>query len=346
MDNNFILKANLFEHGINVDATAKKLLDKLSDIWLMDDYITCSGVTLVYNDTYVTSGVDQNSKYKLIAKDNHFYIVDVSNTEIPCTVITPPDYMKDELIVEGEKITTYVNTYTDRVRIQLMSGCANRCKFCNATEFRYYLNSLKGIEEALKIALSQSEVRHALISSGSVRVNDLEKLTEMYRYFGQKYSHLDIDVMMTPRGFTSYTDSTQYEDYIKYLKESGIKGLSINMELNSLTALQRFCPEKALIGQENYLKFLKSSVEIFGKNKVRSLLIVGLEPLEETLKGVEKLAKIGCNPVLSPLFPYGEANFPPKADLFIEARKRSEEICAKYDIELGPLCKPCSHNTL
>lgn len=28
-----------------------------------------------------------------------------------------------------EKITVYVNTYTDRTRLQLMSGCANNCKF-------------------------------------------------------------------------------------------------------------------------------------------------------------------------------------------------------------------------
>ena len=41
MDKNFILKANLFEHGINVAPEAKKILDSQSDIWLMDDYITC-----------------------------------------------------------------------------------------------------------------------------------------------------------------------------------------------------------------------------------------------------------------------------------------------------------------
>ena len=100
----------------------------------------------------------------------------------------------------------------------------------------------------------------------------------MYEYFGKKYSQYDIDIMMTPRGFTSYTDSSQYEDYLMFLKKSGISGLSINMELNSVECLKKYCPEKAQIGQENYLKFLELAVKIFGKNKVRSLLIVGLEP--------------------------------------------------------------------
>lgn len=346
MDKNFILKANLLEHGVSISSKAKKVLDSQSDIWLMDDYITCSGLTLHFENEYATIGVETNSEYELVEKEKKLYIKEPNNHITETTVITPPDYMKDEIVIECKKITVYTNTYTDRVRLQLISGCSNKCKFCNATEFKYEFNSISGLEQALNIALSQSNVRHILISSGSVKIEDLEKITKMYEYFGKKYSQYDIDIMMTPRGFTSYTDSSQYEDYLMFLKKSGISGLSINMELNSVECLKEYCPEKAQIGQENYLKFLELAVKIFGKNKVRSLLIVGLEPLEETLKGVEKLAKIGCNPVLSPLFPYGEANFPPNAQLFIKAKEQSEKICENYNIEMGPLCKPCSHNVL
>lgn len=345
MEKGFRLKAMLLEKGIKVTIEAKKILDEQSDIWLMDDYITCSGITLKYDDQYATVGVENDSLYELIAIDKKLYITD-GNEKIETIVITPPEYMKDELVIDGKKITVYVNTYTDRTRLQLMSGCSNNCKFCNAVEFKYELNSVKGMEEALEIALQQTDTKHLLISSGSVYIKDLEKITEMYDYFVKKYSHLDIDIMMTPRGFTSYTDSSQYEGYIQHLKDLGLHGLSINMELNNPEYLKKFCPEKYAIGQENYLKFLETAVRIFGKDKVRSLLIVGIEPLEETLKGVEKLAKIGVNPVLSPLFPYGEANFPPKADLFIEAKEKSEEICKKYDVKMGPLCKPCTHNVL
>lgn len=345
MDKNFILKAKLLEHGIKITNEAKKILDSKSNIWLMDDYITCSGLTLHFENQYATIGSNNNSKYELCSLKNELYIKN-ENALIKTSVIIPPEYMKDKMIIEGKKICVYVNTYTDRVRLQLSSGCTNKCKFCNATEFKYEINSIKGLEKALNIALKQSDVKHILISSGSVKISDLEEITKMYCYFGDRYSKYDIDIMMTPRGFTNYTDSSQYEDYIKLLKQHGIKGLSINMELNSKEALKKYCPEKAIIGQENYLKFIETAVKVFGKNNIRSLLIVGLEPLEETLKGVEKLAKIGCNPVLSPLFPYGEANFPPNSDLFIEAKKESEKICKKYNIEMGPLCDPCKHNVL
>lgn len=346
MEKGFILKANLLEKGIKVTTNAKKVLDKQSDIWLMDDYITCSGVTLKYEDEHATIGVEDNSIYKLIAEGDKLFITDGSDDKIETSVITPPDYMRDEMIIDGKKITVYVNTYTDRTRLQLMSGCTNNCKFCNAVEYKYELNSIKGMEEALEIALEQSQTRHLLISSGSVRQEHLEIITKMYDHFTKKYKNLDVDIMMTPRGFTSYTDSSQYEAYIKHLKDIGVHGLSINMELNHPDYLKKYCPEKFAIGQENYLKFLKIAVKVFGPNKVRSLLIVGIEPLEETLEGVRKLAMIGVNPVLSPLFPYGEANFPPKADLFIEAKEKSLEICTEHNVEMGPLCKPCTHNVL
>lgn len=346
MNNDFILKAYLFEKGIKISKEAKDFLDKQSDIWLMDDYITCSGLTLHYNNCYVTASSNDNSEIELLEKEGKLFIKCLNSTLIETTVITPPDYMKDEIIIDGKKITVYVNTYTDRVRLQLISGCSNKCKFCNATEFKYEFNSIQGLEKALKIALSQSKVRHVLISSGSVKNEDLEKITEMYTYFGNKYPNLNLDIMMTPREFNSYTDSSQYENYLKLLKNNGITGISTNIELYNKDALKKYCPEKFAIGQDNYFKFLELAVKIFGKNKVRSLLIVGLEPLSDTLKGVEKLAQIGCNPVLSPLFPYGKANFPPNANLFIEAKQKSEEICKKYDMLMGPLCNPCTHNVL
>lgn len=345
MEKGFILKAKLLEEGIKVSKEAKKVLDKQSDIWLMDDYITCSGISLQYEDTYATIGVEKTSHYELITEDGKLYISD-GKDKIETTVITPPDYMRDEMIIDGKKICVYVNTYTDRTRLQLMSGCSNNCKFCNAVEYKYELNSIKGMEEALEVALEQTNTRHILISSGSVYERDLEAITDMYDHFTKKYYDYEIDIMMTPRGFTSYNDSLQYEGYIQHLKDVGVYGLSINMELNHPDYLKKYCPEKYAIGQENYLKFLETAVKIFGKDRVRSLLIVGIEPLEETLKGVEKLAKIGVNPVLSPLFPYGEANFPPKADLFIEAKEKSEKICKKYKVKMGPLCKPCTHNVL
>lgn len=345
MEKGFKLKAWLLEKGISVTKEAKAVLDKQSDIWLMDDYITCSGITLKYEDEYATVGVDEKSPYKLITENGKLYITN-GKDKVETIAITPPEYMRDEIIIDGRKICEYVNSYTDKTRIQLTSGCSNNCKFCNAVEYKYGINPIEGMVKALDIALNQTHSRHMTISSGSVYKKDLEKITEMYDYFIKKYSDYDIDIMMTPRGFTSYDDSTQYEGYIKHLKEVGAYGLAINIELYNKDYLKKYCPEKYAIGQENYFKFLETAVKVFGKDRVRSLIIVGIEPLEDTLKGVEALAKIGVNPTLSPLFPYGEVNFPPKAEQFIKAKEEAKKICEKYNVKMGPICKPCSHNVL
>lgn len=72
MDKNFILKANLLEHGVSISSKAKKVLDSQSDIWLMDDYITCSGLTLHFENEYATIGVETNSEYELVEKEKNF----------------------------------------------------------------------------------------------------------------------------------------------------------------------------------------------------------------------------------------------------------------------------------
>lgn len=351
MDNNFKIKAHLLYEGIDITPKAKQKLDSISDIWLMDDYITCSGVTLKFENQYVTTKVNEKSSYILDVYDSELIIYEKGSENNGeqhfAIVIPPPQYMKDEIFIEGKSICCYVNTYLDRVRIQLMEGCASSCKFCNARDYSYNFNNLEALDRALNIALSESYIRHALLSSGNAKTGkDLEKLTSMYEFFINKYSNLEIDLMTPPRGFSSYFSTNEYKEYINFLYEIGLHGLSVNVELNDKKYLKYFCPEKYEIGQDNYFKFIEDAVIIFGKNNVRSLLIVGLEPLSETLKGVERLASIGCNPVLSPLFPYGEAQGNLSAELFIEAREESEKICKKYNIELGPLCEPCSHNTL
>lgn len=348
INESFILKAHLFENGIKVSEEAKNHLNAKSALWFLDNaYITCNGISMNFDDQYITVNVHQNSKYELIEADGHLYISMDKENLFEASVIFPPEYMKGDIIIGGKEITKYVNTYTDRIRIQTMYGCANSCKFCNAKESGYNFNDIKELDEAFQIALAQSGARHAFISTNNVKDEEgFKRLTNVIEYFGGKYPHMDLDLMTSPRGFTSYTYISQYKPYIEHIKNCGIYGIAVNIELNNPDKFKYFCPEKAAIGQDNYFKFIEQSVEVFGIDRVRSMLIVGLEPLEDTLRGVEKLAERGCNPVLSPLFPYGEAQGNTTAEFFIKAKSLSEEICQKHGVKMGPLCKPCSYNSL
>lgn len=189
MNKDFILKANLFEHGIKISAEAKKNLDSKSDIWVLNDFVATSGISLNFNNEYVTTRVNQDSEYVLLEESGKLFISDGKN----CTetiVIFPPNYMKDEIIIDNKRITDYVTMSTDRVRIQLMTGCANNCKFCNGNEFPYGLNTAESIDKALQIALTQDKdnIRHGHISISNVKTEEeLVKLTSMFEFFGKKY---------------------------------------------------------------------------------------------------------------------------------------------------------------
>jgi hypothetical protein len=109
-------------------------------------------------------------------------------------------------------------------------------------------------------------------------------------------------------------------------------------------------PTRHCNGIDHYFDFIDKAVNAFGIGKVRSLLIVGLEPPEDTLEAVYQLARRGCDPVLSPFRPDPSTPLrslpPPTAELLERIYLESLEIISPYPVKLGPRCIPCQHNTL
>ncbi len=152
---------------------------------------------------------------------------------------------------------------------------------------------------------------------------------------------------LSPRGYNINDISDEsYEKYLKQLKKWNISGLSINLELYSDEKRKKYIPQKDNKGKENYFRFIKLAVSISGKGNVRSCIIIGLEEIEDSLKAVEELSKLGCMPVLSPYIPINKEIHMSKSEFMKEILIRSKEITDKYEIELGPLCDSCKHNTI
>jgi biotin synthase-related radical SAM superfamily protein len=183
--------------------------------------------------------------------------------------------------------------------------------------------------------------KHILISGGTPRPEDYSYEKTVYRAITENFPQVPVDIMMTP--YPHLLDP-------KELKSLGVNGLSINIEVFSHEARKRLIPIKMRLGMPYYLDFIESAVEIFGMNHVQSLIIVGLESLEDTLRGVDALASRGCQPVLSPFRPDPATPLgdypPPDTSLLEKAYLESLEIATKRDVKLGPRCIPCHHNTL
>jgi hypothetical protein len=198
--------------------------------------------------------------------------------------------------------------------------------------------------DAVRVAVEDPilPAQHLLISGGTPKEEDFSYINQVYEQVAGTFPDLAVDVMMAP--VEGLLDPQTLRNY-------GVHGLAINLELFNPEIAIRKAKGKYDIGRENYLRFIEDAVDVFGLGKIRSLLMIGIEPLEDTLEGVRALAERGCDPVLSPFVPDPATPLrdekPPSVELQKEAYLRAREIVDKYNgVVLGPRCIPDQHNTL
>lgn len=346
-------KLDLLFYGIGISQKCYELLQKNKEGKVNnEDYITTKGLFIILNDcVYVNARINPDSPYFIDFLEEK-YILKYQEEKI-CTIQmkqAPSFALQAITLPNGKLITDLVNIHGDRIRIQPIQGCANRCRFCDLNRLKYDLQSIKDLEDAFLYCLNKENFRHVLISGGSPynHPEDFDYLNHVYQYFGEKYGKtFPIDIMLVPRGLHIDDSSDEaYEEFLKALKNWNISGLSINLELYNDSYRKKYIPQKDMLGKENYFRFIKMAVNIFGKGNVRSCIIIGLEEIEDSLKAVEQLSSIGCMPVLSPYIPNDEETFLPSPEFMKEVLIRAKEITDSYNVELGPICNPCKHNTI
>ena len=347
------LKTSLMTDGIAVTSRARAVLRDTPgrpQPLTLNDYASTSGITLrLDGDVWVNAPLPEfnpnfvaDPSHQLDHDGNGFVVVSGA-LEVAAIPIPVPSY-HDRKNRWGEPFTSYAITHSDRVRISPVEGCAWACQFCDLPyDFRYRRKEVERLVDSVAQALADPVLpaRHVLISGGTPRPEDYDYEREVYATVAASFPGVEVDVMMSPA--PGLLDPQE-------LLGMGIHGLSINLELFGDERSRRLMHAKWKLGRQNVLAFLEHAAEVFGPGRVRSLLMVGLEPVEDTLAGVAALAVRGCDPVLSPFRPdpstplrgYG----PPTAELLMEVYERSAEIAELHGVQLGPRCSPCQHNTL
>lgn len=355
------LKLRLMQQGAVFTAEARRKMchSRFGHITFLD-YATTGGVVAVLDErVYVNIPVKfQGTLFTVdIYKDKLILKYDNKNVKILLRIISVPKYALDiERLGDDTPVRELVMTHADRVRISPVHGCSYHCSFCTSNAAYYKEISCEQLDQAFNIALNDpyNKPRHVLISGGTPNkeVDSYAWINNIYHYFPKNYPQFDFDVMLSPRGMKpDETSMKDYNEFLYYLHdECGVKTLSINLELYNDRFRERFIPDKAAVGKDNYYGFIRQAVEIFGAKSVRSSLIVGLETEEDTLNGVRELLNCGCLPVLSAFVPapgIDMANYPaPDVDFLLRVVKKAAEITKKENLQLGPLCRPCTHNSI
>jgi len=355
------LKIALMCQGVYVKKEAKNYMRQNSfGQFNFDDYSTTGGLILSINKTtYVNVPVRFfGTPFVIDNEKGNFILYDTDNLypKVSIEILPTPRYaLENTLLDKCVPVRDLVMTHADRARLSPIHGCNFACHFCSLSKNDYKKNDIALLERTLEIALVDPYIRpkHVLISGGTPRATeeDFRYIDEVYSYFPKKYPNLEFDVMLSPRSIAPKVHSrVGYKEFLYFLKNSGVTSLAVNMELFGYEISKKYMEDKHEIGRPNYLLFIEEAVKIFGDEKVRSCLIIGLEEQSDTLKAIDTLCSIGCMPVLSPFIPDARSflsrHKPPTADELFDTLIKSQAIADSYNIRLGPVCRSCSHNCI
>lgn len=87
------------------------------------------------------------------------------------------------------------------------------------------------------------------------------------------------------------------DDWIDRLSDAGLGSILLNLELWNEEARRRVMPGKAAITRERCLAALAHAVKVLGPDQASSQVIIGLEPVEDTLEAVQRIADVGAIPL-------------------------------------------------
>lgn len=185
----------------------------------------------------------------------------------------------------------------DQAFITVTGSCIFHCRYCPVPTLG---GKRKTIEEILSMVKS---VRHR-ISAISITSGVLQTIEEEESYVIEVVKNLQ--VYNLPIGVSIYpTDQTPDR-----LRALGVKEVKFNIEAATPTIFAKQCPG---LDYERLWRVLDRSVELFGKGRVFSNVIIGLGETDGEMEAcIKRLTSHGIIPVLRPLNPVAELKGTPR----------------------------------
>ena len=347
------LKIACFSTGIRIDTSAADILsDHGRRPLTIHEYATTGGVTIeleggVYVNAPFTDWFEGRAEAELRYDGSAFSVRRGDDQAAVTRVLPLPGYL-EAVDPHGTTVADTVMSHADRIRVAPIVGCAYDCYFCDLPSARYRARPVEQLLRAFDVAARDTALppRHVLVSGGSPGRKDRDYFEDACRAViarGTTYD-MPVDIMMSAQ-----PDNL---DFVDRMVEAGVHGFSINIELFSTEAASLQIRQKhrftRLPGFEAFVSRAVSATG--GDGRVRSLILIGLEPPECTLDGVEFLASLGCDPVLSPFRPARNTQLfdhpAPTEDVLVDVYVEASAIARRHGVRLGPRCMPCQHNTL
>ena len=342
------IKIALLNHGVFLSDSALKLARNKGRI---KDAVFDAIDIIIFDSINVnvpcSCKFDTFSPFTIEDKDDKFVLFLDKKRICEVKIFFEPEVLLDKYTSSGVPYNCIINLATDRIRINPAPVCWYKkqgvsCKFCNLP-INNILYSINDIIEVIDYCLDNVDFRHFLIGGGTYSLDDnaWSIIMEIAKHIRTK-SNKEIYLMSIP---------PMNEQVLYKLKSAGITEVAFNIEIFDRTKARQYMPGKGKINFNQYEKALKTAVSIWGATgNVRSLLILGFDLYDVFLEGIEKLCKLGVEPIISVFRPLKNTalemlNPPPTSEL-IMLYERCKKITERYSLILGPDCPQCQNNTL
>ena len=308
-----VVKPTKFEYQVYDKSTDETVIP--SEI-IMKENNKRSIVKLRYSETSpIEIKVDTNQKIYLEINGNK---QDVNINLVKNNFILKEPVPR-EISSKNATIGDYIDIVgADRVSILFFEGCYNwisgkACKFCDLhpkEKDEYYkptLNNLKdynfdvkkwwnaskdeylrSLTYSLKKVIENSNLDHIhiLFMAGNLESNTYiwDIAEETIRYISK-----EIDL----KKFDNYLNIAPHDslERLNKIKKLGINQVQYNLEVVDEENFTETCPGKMSYNQ--FLNKLDEAVEIFGRGKVRSNFVLGLDDFKSTLSFAKKISEKG-----------------------------------------------------
>ena len=306
-------------------------------------------------------GFTEKSPYIMVESGKKLFVKDTRTNEKYPVMLTPvhvDDYNKK--VGANNIVGEYALVEGDACCIaSITNGCVffdmkKPCKFCaigrenmsNSQSVHTKLSAERkqNLIEALKIIVANPKTKQVNLTGGNTLLEDrgASQYHDFIMAIREVNKKIPIAIELCP------PEQKVAKQVMEKLKELGATTIICNIEFWSDKVREELMPIKGKIPKEDYFTAYKEAIKLFGKNNVVCGIIVGVEPLEETYKAVDVMAKLGVIPEIYPFKPNKGSqmeDYPTTpTELVAKASLYASEVMKKYNLnpnETKASCMTC-----
>lgn len=341
-----LLELDLFCKGMKIDQScdlehdARMVTRTRAGLGSGLEIIIPSHTEDIYMNVPLLEKFVKDSPYTLIKRDRQYIITkeaaDVAVIRLPRQPAFYTQKTSNGTLMSrvGTMQGTYLAIYPAQVCGYWKPEDKVNCRFCSTgLNVGYSEEGEKRVQDVVETAIAakkQEGVTFVHFNTGYYDGNELD-IVEPYVKAIKEETGLLVGVQCPP--------CKELSKYNK-LKALGVDHLSFCFELYNPEYFQKYCPGKhRTLTQQAFFDGMEYTSKLWGKGRVSGEIIAGIEPIEDTMKAIDYITRVGAFPticVFRPTLGTEMEDYPsPKFEDMAKIFRRMYESLIKNNIPIG-----------